>query len=67
MKKAFVISALIILTLAGCSNASSAESTTEPVSQKFSPFSPTQDGVAGGMTKECFSKARRWVSILAFA
>ena len=42
MKKAFVISALIILTLAGCSNASSAESTTEPVSQKFSPFSPTE-------------------------
>ena len=42
MKKAFVMSALIILTLAGCSNASSAESTTEPVSQKFSPFSPTE-------------------------
>ena len=27
----------------------------------------TQDGVAGGITKECFSKARRWVSILALA
>ena len=27
----------------------------------------TQDGVAGGMTRECFSKARRWVSILALA
>ena len=27
----------------------------------------TQDGVAGGMTKECFSNARRWVSMLALA
>lgn len=42
MKKTFVISALVILTLAGCSSASSAESTTEPVSQKISPSSPTE-------------------------
>lgn len=42
MKQAFVISALIILTLAGCSSVSSTEFTAEPVSQKFSPSSPTE-------------------------
>ena len=29
--------------------------------------SVTREGVAGGITKECFSKARRCVSMLAFA
>lgn len=37
MKKVFVISALVILTLAGCSSTES-----KPVSQKFSPSSPTE-------------------------
>lgn len=37
MKKVFVISALVILTLTGCSSAGS-----KSVSQEFSPFSPTE-------------------------